>query len=129
MYYHKYVFPTRLSPEEIEADPNITSYVVLPRPGSAAESLFEEIGRSHFRKYILGEYAKLFRVNSFANNNYTNTPFVISRDCTEPIIVHKGIQAQKPPQLQTQSQSQSAPMNQIMELHQDGNFYAPSHRK
>lgn len=103
-------FPTRLSPDEIEAQRNqIKAYVILPVPPHAVPLQFETIGRTTFKKYVLKAYENLFEQDAFPISDYWNIPFVVSPDARVPHIVHTQsqvkikvnpqIKAKKPTQL------------------------------
>lgn len=145
------VFPVRLEPEEIEASRDqIKSYVVLPVPSSQAEKQFETIGRTTFKKFIIKAYETLFTQNSFHTPDFLSIPFIISRTCKIPYIVHTKSQNQTETQINNPSQSQAkveatkaAPNKQPLQgqrqltsvqmtdlVHDaDGGYYAPAHRK
>lgn len=82
-------FPTRFSPEEIEANRSkIPAYVVLPIPTHATQLQFESIGRTTFKKYVLKAYENLFVQDAFPIADYWNTPFIVSPEAKVPHIVH-----------------------------------------
>lgn len=82
------LFPTRLSEEEILANPTYTAYVVLNIPTHGHNVPFDTIGRTTFKKFILKSYADFYDNGSLKTSNFKSVPFVISKTPTTARVVY-----------------------------------------
>lgn len=90
------LFPTRLSEEEILANPAYTAYVVLNIPTHGQNVPFDTIGRTTFKKFILKSYADFYDNGSLKTSNFKSVPFVISKTPTVARVVYVPNKRQAP---------------------------------
>lgn len=90
------LFPTRLSEEEILANPAYTTYVVLNIPQHGQNVPFDTVGRTTFKKFILKSYADFYDSGALKTSNFKSVPFVISKTPTVARVVYVPNKRQAP---------------------------------
>lgn len=89
-------FPTRMTEEEILANPAHTAYVVLNIPTHGQNVPFDTIGRTTFKKFILKAYADFYDSGALKTSDFKSVPFVISKTPTVARVVHLANKRQAP---------------------------------
>lgn len=114
------LFPTRLTEEEILANPAYTAYVILNIPTHGQNVPFDTIGRTTFKKFIIKSYTDFYDNGSLKTSNFKSVPFIISETPTVARVVYVSnnrqpleTNANKKKKLAPQNQNQS----QIKQVH------------
>lgn len=122
------LFPTRLTEEEILANPAYTAYVILNIPTHGQNVPFDTIGRTTFKKFIIKSYTDFYDCGSLKTSNFKSVPFVISEKPTIARVVYPSSETNannpnpnKKKKLSPQKQNQS----QIKQVHPPPKVAAP----